>query len=183
MSSISGCTSGGQKRARGEVIIVRYADDAVLGFEHRKEAEHSSRVAGADAEVRAGATPGEDATDRVRAFRSRKPRSGEEEGKPETFNFLGFTHICGKTRKSGWFTVHAKTIRKRLAAKLRAAARGASSTLARAGRRDREMVEVGRTRLLQLSRSSRQYGEPGSFRTQVIWYWQRRYGAAVKKAG
>src|SRR6266849_8735218 len=40
------------------------------------------------------------------------------EGKPEVFNFLGFTHICGKTRKTGRFIVRRKTIPKRLSAKL-----------------------------------------------------------------
>ena len=41
------------------------------------------------------------------------------EGKPETFNFLGFTHICGTSHKTGYFTVRRKTIGKRLAAKLK----------------------------------------------------------------
>ena len=39
------------------------------------------------------------------------------EGKPETFNFLGFTHVCGKTRK-GWFTIHRYSIAKRIRTKL-----------------------------------------------------------------
>jgi hypothetical protein len=52
----------------------RYADDGVLGFEHRKEAEATRRIT----------------------------TSGEARGKPETFDFLGFTHICGKTRKGAW---------------------------------------------------------------------------------
>ena len=45
-------------------------------------------------------------------------RSGRGEGKPETFNFLGFTHICGKTRQ-GWFQVKRKSVRKRVRAKLK----------------------------------------------------------------
>jgi len=49
------------------------------------------------------------------AVASRKRRG---EGKPETFNFLGFTHICGKKRSNGMFTVVRQTIRKRLQAKL-----------------------------------------------------------------
>ena len=53
-----------KKVARGEVIIVRYADDAVLGFQYREEAERvPGGVAGAGAEVRAGAASGEDAPD------------------------------------------------------------------------------------------------------------------------
>src|SRR5580658_5759930 len=45
-------------------------------------------------------------------------RKQRGEGKPEVFNFLGFTHMCGKTRKTGRFIVKRKTIRKRLSGKL-----------------------------------------------------------------
>ena len=48
---------------------------------------------------------------------SNRERRGE--GKPETFNFLGFTHLCGVTRTTGRFTVRRQTIAKRLRAKLR----------------------------------------------------------------
>jgi len=47
----------------------------------------------------------------------RRERRGE--GKPETFNFLGFTHICGRNHRTGKFTVQRKTIGKRMAAKLK----------------------------------------------------------------
>jgi hypothetical protein len=47
----------------------------------------------------------------------RRKRRGE--GKPETFHFLGFTHICGTSRKKRHFTVYRKTIGKRMAAKLK----------------------------------------------------------------
>ena len=46
-------------------------------------------------------------------------RKKRKERKPETFNFLGFTHICGTTYKTGKFTVHRKTIGKRMAARLK----------------------------------------------------------------
>ena len=59
-----------KKQARGDVIIVRYADDAVLGFEHRAEAEaFPGGTPGTPGEVRAGTASGEDAPDRVRALR------------------------------------------------------------------------------------------------------------------
>ncbi len=51
-----------KKVARGEMIVVRYADDAVLGFQYREDAE-KFLSAGARAEVRAGAASGEDASD------------------------------------------------------------------------------------------------------------------------
>ena len=106
-------------RATGNVIIVRYADDFVVGFEHRSDAEQfrkelSERLAQFGLELHADKT-------RLIEFgrwaaRDRKARG---EGKPETFNFLGFTHICGKTRK-GKFTVQRRTMRKRMQAKLKA---------------------------------------------------------------
>jgi len=75
-------------------------------------------MAGTLAEVRAGATPGQDAPDRIGYFAaaSRKQRGA---GKPETFNSLGFTHICGQFRKNGKLLVLRKTVRKRLLAKLK----------------------------------------------------------------
>ena len=45
-------------------------------------------------------------------------RKRRGEGKPETFDFLGFTHICGKTSKGNWFTVRRQTVKKRLRSKL-----------------------------------------------------------------
>jgi len=47
-------------------------------------------------------------------------RKRRGEGKPETFDFLGFTHICGRTRKGNWFTVRRQTVKKRLRSKLQA---------------------------------------------------------------
>ena len=108
-----------KKQACGEVIIVRYADDAVLGFEHREEAERfleqlRERLRKFGRELHPEKTRliefGRYATER---------REKRGEGKPETFNFLGFTHICGTSHKTGYFTVHRRTIGKRMAAKLK----------------------------------------------------------------
>jgi hypothetical protein len=108
-----------KKRARGDVIIVRYADDAVLGFQHREDAEQfleqlRERLAKFGLELHPEKTRliefGRFATE------NRKERG---EGKPETFNFLGFTHICGTNYQTGKFTIHRKTIGKRMAAKLK----------------------------------------------------------------
>jgi RNA-directed DNA polymerase len=108
-----------KKQAHGDVIVVRYADDAVLGFEHREEAERfleqlRERLQKFGLELHLEKTRliefGRYAADR------RKKRG---EGKPETFNFLGFTHICGTNHQTGNFTVHRKTIGKRMAAKLK----------------------------------------------------------------
>ena len=78
---------------------MRFADDFVVGFEHREDAERfSPSSASRFATVRLGAASGEDAADRVRAVR-RRGSSQARGRKPETFEFLGFTHICATTRK------------------------------------------------------------------------------------
>src|SRR5262249_53917029 len=94
-----------KKQAHGEVIFVRFADDFVTGFQHRHEAERLL------AELR----------ERFARFGrfAEQNRRNRGDGKPGTFNFLGFTHSCGKTRK-GYFTVLRQTMRQRWQAKLRA---------------------------------------------------------------
>ncbi len=108
-----------QRNAQGEVILVRYADDFVVGFEHRAEAEQFQR----ELTERLGKFNLELHADKTRLIEfgrfAATNRAQRGEGKPETFNFLGFTHICGKTRK-GYFTVKRQTMRKRLRAKLKA---------------------------------------------------------------
>jgi group II intron reverse transcriptase/maturase len=112
-------TAWRKKVARGDVIVVRYADDAVLGFQYREEAEKfleelRERVRKFGLELHPEKTRliefGRYATER---------RAKRGAGKPETFNFLGFTHICGKNHKTGNFQVYRKTIGKRMAAKLK----------------------------------------------------------------
>ncbi len=106
-----------RKCARGDVIVVRYADDMVLGFQYPEEAdrflsEFRERLGKFGLELHP------EKTRRIEfgrwAERNRKKRG---EGKPETFDFLGFTHISGKNRK-GYFTVRRKTIAKRMRGKL-----------------------------------------------------------------
>ena len=109
-----------KKVAKGDVIVVRYADDLVVGFENRAEAERflkefRERLAKFGLELHAEKT-------RLIEFgqsaeRNRKRRG---EAKPETFTFLGFTHYCGKRRSDGTFIVWRKTAKKRMVAKLRA---------------------------------------------------------------
>jgi len=108
-----------KKQAQGDVIIVRYADDAVLGFEHKDEAERfleqlRERLA------KFGLEPHPDKTRLIEFGRyAAERRKKRGEGKPETFNFLGFTHYCGVNRTTGNFTVNRKTVGKRMAAKLK----------------------------------------------------------------
>jgi len=107
-----------RKQAHGEVIVVRFADDIVLGFQYPSEAERLRQ----ELVERLGKFSLELHSEKTRllefgrfAAENRKRRG---QGKPETFDFLGFTHICAKTRSDGRFTVLRQTIRKRLQAKL-----------------------------------------------------------------
>jgi len=106
-----------KRQAHGDMIIVRYADDAIVGFQHRADAERflaelRERFAKFNLELHPEKT-------RLLEFGpyAAENRRRVGKGKPETFNFLGFTHICGKKR-NGRFTVVRQTIRKRLQAKL-----------------------------------------------------------------
>ena len=108
-----------QKQARGDVIVVRFADDFVVGFEHRYEAERFV----AELRERFAQFGLELHPDKTRLLRfgrlAASSARARREGKPQTFTFLGFTHCCAKTRK-GRFTVLRLTMRKRWQAKLQA---------------------------------------------------------------
>jgi group II intron reverse transcriptase/maturase len=108
-----------KKVAGGEMIVVRYADDAVLGFQYREEAEKfleelRERVRKFGLELHPEKTR---LIEFGRYAAERRAKRGE--GKPETFNFLGFTHICGRNHQTGNFQVLRKTIGKRMTAKLK----------------------------------------------------------------
>jgi RNA-directed DNA polymerase len=104
--------------ARGEVIVVRYADDFVMGFQHEDDAVRFRN----DLQQRLERFGLEVHPDKTRLIRFGKfaesNRRERGEGKPEIFDFLGFTHICGKTR-SGKFLLHRRTSKKRMRAKLK----------------------------------------------------------------
>jgi hypothetical protein len=106
--------------AQGDMVVVRFADDCVLGFEHRRDAERflaalRDRLHQFGLELHAEKT-------RLiefgpHAIANRKQRG---EGKPETFDFLGFTHMCERHRQTGDCTVRRQTARQRMVAKLKA---------------------------------------------------------------
>lgn len=106
-----------RKRARGHVVIVRYADDFVIGFEHRADAEQFTaelrqRLSKFELELHRQKT-------RILEFGryAAERRAKRGEGKPETFSFLGFTHVCAETR-GGRFKLARMTERKRMTRKL-----------------------------------------------------------------
>ena len=91
----------------------------MLGFQHGEDADRFL----AELQERLwkfGLEPHSEKTRLIEFGRSAAERRAKRgEGKPETFNFPGFTHICGKNRKTGYFMVYRKTIGKRMAAKLK----------------------------------------------------------------
>jgi RNA-directed DNA polymerase len=161
------------KRAHGDVIVVRYADDIVVGFQSKADAERFwaelvERLKEFHLELHPEKT-------RLLEFGpfAADDRKRRGEGKPETFNFLGFTHICGKKRSNGRFTVVRQTIRKRLQAKL-------SEVKAELKRRMHDpVVRVGAWLRSVVGGHIRYYGVPmngpalATFRFQVGRLWHR----------
>lgn len=106
------------RHARGDVIAVRYADDWVAGFQFRDDAERFQRAA-AERLGQFGLKLHPEKTRLIEFGRfARDNRRRRGQSKPDTFDFLGFTHCCGRTRK-GKFMVLRITSGKRLRAKLR----------------------------------------------------------------
>jgi group II intron reverse transcriptase/maturase len=105
------------KHACGDVIVVRFCDDFVVGFQYRKDAERFL----ADLHERFLKFSLELHKDKTRLIEfgrfAAQNRKRQGKGKPETFDFLGFTHICGRT-KNGKYTVLRHSIGKRIRAKL-----------------------------------------------------------------
>jgi group II intron reverse transcriptase/maturase len=113
-----------RREARGNMVIVRYADDAVFGFEYEADARRflearRERLAAFALRLHPDKTrlivPGLDPGIGRFAAANRKRRGL---GKPETFNFLGFTFICDKSRKGG-FLLKRKSRGDRVRAKLK----------------------------------------------------------------
>src|SRR6516164_2988556 len=162
-----------RKCAHGDMIVVRFADDIVLGFQGRSDADQfqvelDERMRKFNLELHPEKT-------RLLEFGpfaiNNRQRRGE--GKPETFNFLGFTHICIKKRSNGKFTVLRQTIRKRLQAKLNAV----KTELQR--RMHEPIPEQGKWLQAVVRGHIRYYGVPMNtpaltlFRFRVGWLWQR----------
>ena len=107
-----------RRHARGDVTLVRFADDYIVGFEHREDAERFL----ADLRERFAKFALELHPEKTRLIEFGRhaalDRRRRGDGRPETFEFLGFTHICATTRKSGRFKLKRVTSKKRMRAKL-----------------------------------------------------------------
>ncbi|MCY4442470.1 MAG: reverse transcriptase domain-containing protein, partial [Deltaproteobacteria bacterium] len=98
---------------RGDAIIVRYADDLVVGFQHKRDAERFLSAV----KERFGSFELELHPDKTRLIEfgkcAQERRHERGQGRPETFDFLGFTHYCNKTR-DGSFVLGRKPVAKRM---------------------------------------------------------------------
>ena len=161
-----------KKEARGDVVVTRFADDFVVGFEHRDEAERflaelRERFAKFGLELHPEKT-------RLLLFGRKAANDWRYKGgpKPGTFNFLGFTHACGKTRAGG-FVVLRRTMRQRMSAKLKAV----KTELWR--RMHQPVPEQGAWLRSVVTGHARYFGVPNNgdsiqlFRYEVIRLWQR----------
>ena len=158
--------------AHGDMIVVRFADDFIVGFEHQEDAQRfladlRERFAKFGLELHGSKT-------RLIEFgrHAARRRKARGLGKPETFDFLGFTHICGKTR-DGRFGLRRVTISKRMRAKLREI----KEELLR--RRHQPVPEQGRWLASVVRGHCAYYAVPGNseairaFRDQAARHWYR----------
>jgi group II intron reverse transcriptase/maturase len=158
------------RHARGDVIVVRWADDFVVGFKWKTEAEQFLKELRERFE-KFGLKLNPDKTKLIEfgAF-AKANRQKRQEGKPETFQFLGFTHVCGTT-SAGRFTVIRITSKKKMSVKLK-------ELKIELGKRMHEPVPtVGKWLRSVIVGHNRYYGVPmnlralRSFRFQVGRYW------------
>lgn len=160
-----------RRQAQGEVMIVRYADDFVIGFREETDArrclaELKERFAKFGLELHPDKTR---LIEFGRYAEERRQKRGA--GRPETFDFLGFTHISGKTRK-GHFTIHRKTARKKFQAKVK----DIKAKLKRAMHAD--LQQVGAWLQKVVSGWYQYYAVPGNYQrlqqfrdeVQRLWY-------------
>jgi group II intron reverse transcriptase/maturase len=162
-----------QRHARGDVIVVRYADDFVVGFEHKPDAEGfldalRERLRGFALELHPDKT-------RLIAFgkRANATRKAQHlKGPAETFSFLGFTHLCAKT-KTGRFLLARHTVKARMRVKLHEVKANVQL------RRHLPIPEQGRWLGQVIRGYFAYYAVPTniealkSFRTQIIRTWHR----------
>ncbi len=161
-----------RRHARGDMIVVRFADDFIVGFEYHSDARQFLR----DLRERFAKFGLELHPEKTRLIEfgrfAARNRAARGLGKPETFDFLGFTHICGKGR-SGRFWLRRTTISKRLRAKLKVV----KDQLMR--RRHQPIPDQGRWLGSVVRGHFAYYAVPGNsqalnaFRNQVSRHWLR----------
>ncbi len=162
-----------QRHARGEMIIVRYVDDFVVGSQYREDAERflselRERLVRFSLELHAEKT-------RLLEFGrfAARDRASRGEGKPETFTFLGFRHMCSMDRRKRNFVIRRHTIRQRLSSKLN------SVKIELKRRRHQKLPEQKQWVSSVLRGYYQYYGVPHNiealrvFYEEIQWHWWR----------
>jgi group II intron reverse transcriptase/maturase len=169
-----------RRHARGEMIVVRFADDYVTGFEHREDAERF-RVELRERLAKFGLELADEKTRLIEFGRyatERRARRGLP--KPETFEFLGFTHICAKDRR-GRFKLKRTTSKKKMRAKLKSV----KTEMRR--RMHHPIPEQGRWLARVLQGHYNYYAVPDNsealrgFRRRVVRHWRHALGRRSHK--
>jgi hypothetical protein len=161
-----------KRQARGEVYVVRYADDVVMGFQLEQDAQ-AMRAALSERLAEFGLELHPDKTRVLRFGRyAREQAERYGGGKPATFDFLGFTHIAGVSRRGG-FQLQRRTSRKKRRAKLARLKEECER------RRHWNVVEQHAWLSAVLRGHYRYYGVPtnyramSSFMCELAWTWHR----------
>ena len=170
-------------KANGDVIVVRWADDFVVGFQYQAEAEQfHQELAERFAKFKLKLHPEKTRLIEFGRFAANN-RKRRGQGKPETFNFLGFTHSCATKRSNGMFTVNRRTISKRKRTKLSEMKKELRKRLHQA------VPQVGHWLRTVVAGHNRYYGVPTnlqslySFRFNVgrLWYRSLRRRSQRKR--
>ncbi len=150
-------------RLRGEAHEIRFADDAVLCFQYREDAEKVAAVL-PKRFAKFGLTLHPEKTRLVDFGRSAEAKAKRQGQKPATFDFLGFTHVCARSRR-GRFTVHVLTVGKRLRRSLSEIARWCQE------HRHDPVDEQQKTLNQKLRGHYQYYGRPTNYRS--LWKFYR----------
>ncbi len=171
-----------RRDATGDMIIVRYADDLVIGFQHEGDARRFlDAMRERFEEFALSLHP--DKTRLIEFGRHAAARRAQHGlGKPETFDFLGFTLICSRSR-SGSFLLKRKTRRDRVRAKL-------AEVKVELRRRMHQTIPEQGDWLAQVLRGAfayyavpTNYAALADFRAQVVWLWRRALRRRSQKDG
>lgn len=170
-----------KQKAYGEVIVVRYADDTIVGFQHESDARRFRKEL-EDRLHKFGLEIHPEKTRLIEFGRfAAENREKRNQGKAETFTFLGFTHMCGRKRKNGKFAILRHTIKKRMRAKLK------EVKIELRKRMHEPIREVGRWLRAVVIGHYRYYGVPGNslamsdFRNGIGRMWHRALSRRSQK--
>lgn len=172
-----------KRYARGETYIIRYADDVISCFQYEEDGiafkrALQMRLSGFNLMLHPKKT-------KLITFGRFASKSHQQKGlsKPETFDFLGFTHICGKRRSDGKFALRRQTIAKRQKAKLNEVRQWLKAN------RHKPIKEQGEKLRSVIRGAMNYYGVPGNlksieaFRTEICKSWLRELRRRSQKAG